>query len=165
MKKTSGSAHAMSGVFVFLLLGTFAVMGVLLILLGAQAYNSVVNSAQRCANERILRSYPLNKVRMNDNAEALSVRQIEGVDVLTIEQDYDGDIYETYVYCYDGYLRELFMAQEEEFYLEDGEGLVEAEYFRPKIENGMMSFEIGTANGENYQAKLALRSLDKEGAA
>ena len=165
MKKSMARSHALGGVFVFALLGTFAVMGVLLIMLGAQAYNTVVTSAQMSSNERILRSYPLNKVRMNDNVDALEIRQIEGVDVLTITQDYDGDMYETYVYCYDGWLRELFMAQEEEFYLEDGDELIEAQYFRPKIENGMMSFEIGTADGENYQAKLALRSLDKEGAA
>ena len=43
MKRTTSSSHAISGVFVFLLLGIFAVFSTVMVLLSARAYKGAVD--------------------------------------------------------------------------------------------------------------------------
>ncbi len=163
MKKAAHS-HAMSGVFIFMLLGIFAIMSTLLVLLGAQAYRAVVDSAARNAEERILLSYPANKVRMNDDQDHLRVEDVDGTKTLVISQDFDGSLYETRIYCYDGWLYEVFQEHGDEIALEDGEALTQAAYFRPEIKNGLLTFEVGTPEGAQYRMNVALRSQAAKGA-
>ena len=150
-------AHAISGVFIFALLGAFAVLSTLLVLLGAQAYHAVTERAALAAEERILLGYPVNKVRMNDWADRIRVAEKGGVPMLVIRHDIDGEWYETSTYCHQGRLYELFAAAGDELSLEDGEPLVEADYFRPELKDGVVSFEVGTGS-EVYRAQVALRS-------
>lgn len=162
MKKYS-NGRAMSGLFVFALLGVFAVMCTLLVLLGAQAYRGVVDGASENAEMRLMISYPTNLVRMNDNASNLSVQSRGGVDALVITQQFDDEAYETLVYCYEGMLYELFKAQDDELSLDYGEPITKAQFFRPSIKDGLFSFEIGGEDGETYSARVALRSRAAQG--
>ena len=150
-------AHAISGVFIFALLGAFAVLSTLLVLLGAQAYHAVIERAALAAEERILLGYPVNKVRMNDWADRIRVDEKGGVPMLVIRHDIDGEWYETSIYCHQGRLYELFAAADDELPLEDGEPLVEADYFKPELKDGVVSFEVGKGS-EVYRAQVALRS-------
>lgn len=156
--KYSADHRIIASLMVFLLLGTFAVFCTLLIMLGAQAYQGVMDASNGNTNGRILLNYPLNKVRMNDNASNLCIEDQSGVPVLVITQDLDGDAYETRIYCYDGWLREVFSDASDDFYLEDGEALAEASFFNPKLENGLFSFEVAAPQGETLRAHWLLRS-------
>lgn len=147
-----------SGLMVFLLLALFALFCTMLIMMGAQAYRGVVDAAETNANKRILLNYPINKVRMNDDAAHIRVEDIDGTPVLVLEQDLDGDIYLTRVYCYDGALSETFMYEEDEFALEDGEPLARAESFTPKVEDGLFSFDVVAPDGSVLSGRWALRS-------
>lgn len=150
-------AHAISGVFIFALLGAFAVLSTLLVLLGARAYRAVTERAALSAEERILLNYPLNKVRMNDCADRIRVDEKDGVPMLVIRHDIDGEWYETSIYCHQGWLYELFAAADDEIPLEEGEPLAAADYFKPELKDGVVSFEVGTGSGI-YRAQVALRS-------
>ena len=57
MRKGKSVQHSVQGVFVFVLLGLFALMATLVVLLGAQMYRGIVDMSTNNANERILTSY------------------------------------------------------------------------------------------------------------
>ena len=56
--------HSMQGVFVFVLLGLFAVMSTLMVLLGAQMYRNTVDHAEANNEGRLLGAYVRSMIRM-----------------------------------------------------------------------------------------------------
>ena len=85
MKKQYG--HSISGVFVFLLLGVFAVFATLLVLLGAQAYRNMTLRTAEHNEERILTSFVRHVVHGQDAADAISVQEIDGYTVLVVRDN------------------------------------------------------------------------------
>ena len=74
--------HSVSGAFVFLLLGVFAVFSTLLVLLSAQLYRGTVEQTQDHHDQRVLGSYLMNVVRGNDAADAVYVARMGETEAL-----------------------------------------------------------------------------------
>jgi hypothetical protein len=68
-------------------------------------------------------SYVSMKVRQHDAADAVSIGQIEGRNALVLEQSAPSGVYQTWIYYYDGALRELFTDRELADALEPSSGL------------------------------------------
>lgn len=122
-------SHTISQAFVFLLLGVFAVFSTLMVLLGAQLYRGIVSETEQASTRRILRSYVTNAARGNDAADMIHVESMNGTDVLVFEWKDDEVKYQTMVYYYDGYLRELFTGVDQPFEPDYGEEICEAQAF------------------------------------
>lgn len=149
--------HVISGAFVFLLLGVFAVFSTFMVLLGGQLYRNIVEETEVHNDRRVLGSYVSNIVRGNDAASVVRVQNIDGVDVLGFCWDVDGDLYETRIYCYDGALRELYTAAEQEFNPDYGEIICQARAFRPSLEGNLLRVELVAPDGTQQQLHIALR--------
>ncbi len=78
--------HAISGVFVFLLLGIFAVLSTVTVLFGANAYKSSSDRTASLNTERILSSYVRSMVRAADEADAVSAGYAEGFTVVPYDE-------------------------------------------------------------------------------
>ena len=89
--------HAISGVFVFLLLGIFAIFSTIMVVMGAKAYRGMVEKADVHNSIRVASSYIRTMLRSNDEAGVLRVEDVDGVQTITMENDY-GDIYVTRIY-------------------------------------------------------------------
>ena len=121
MSRHFRSGHAISGVFIFLLLGLFAVFSTVMVVLGARAYRNIAHAQELHATERIAPSYLRSMVRATDQAGTFSIEQAADSDMLLFRQDYDGEEYITYIYCHDGTLFECFISSELDFEPGDGE--------------------------------------------
>lgn len=154
---TMEKRHSISGTFVFLLLGVFALFSMLLVLLGAQAYRSGVEQATSNGQNRVLQAFVRNAVRADDARGVIQVDDIDGLPVITFESELDGERYTKYIYCYAGELRELFTAEEYDFDPEGGERICEAWSFYPAIKDGMMTIEMTGKSGEPCTVSIALR--------
>ncbi|MEF9896162.1 MAG: DUF4860 domain-containing protein, partial [Clostridia bacterium] len=102
MKRRANGFGWMSGVLLFVLLGLFALLSTMLILIGAQAYQRVVLRSEEHARERILVGYVMNKARAGENAGGLRIEDAQGVQALVVSQRMDEEMYETWIYCLDG---------------------------------------------------------------
>lgn len=156
-------SHAISQAFVFLLLGVFAVFSTLMVLLSAQMYRGTVDQTDRHNAHRVLFSYVNNVVRSNDSADTVSVQRRGDVDMLVFGWDIDGERYETMVYCYDGALRELFVAADQEFEPGYGEVICEAGQFEPALHSNLLSVRVVDGTGVEDTLHIALR-CSQEGA-
>ncbi len=123
MSQNSAPRHSVSGLFVFLLLGMFAVFSTVMVLLGARAYRNIASAQEQHNNDRIAPAYLRSMIRATDERDAYLIESLGNGDVLTIRQDYDGEQVDTYIYCYDGYLREYVITLDPdlEFEPENGE--------------------------------------------
>jgi hypothetical protein len=82
------------------------------------------------------------------------------VEALEFTSVYGGESYITRIYCYDGYLRELFASSTGEFKPEDGEEILAADQVDFDITDGCLTVRITSAEGELMEQILTLRSAE-----
>ena len=76
MKQIKPPSHAISGVFVFLLLGLFAVFSTVMVLMGAKAYIGTANRAAEHNAQRVAQAYVRSMVRSGDARGGVKVEKI-----------------------------------------------------------------------------------------
>ena len=142
--------------FLFLLLSIFALFSTLLVLVGAQAYRNAVLNAGTHNEARILTNFVAYKARMNDREGGLRIEQTAAGDALVIRSAAEEAFFETWIYCWDGALRELTLA-DGEFAPEDGEALAPAKRIALARTGGLLTVEIEAPSGTIYDTCFALR--------
>lgn len=158
MKRRRSVQHGMQGVFVFVLLGLFALMSTLLVLFGAQMYRGTVTHSESNNTNRVLTSYVRSMIRAEDAQDAISIEEMDGVSTIAM-REYIGDIeYITRIYGYDGALYEQFTAADRPFKAVNGTKIIEISSFTPKLENGLLTVEMTDAKGEEILVQTAIRS-------
>lgn len=96
---------------------------------------------------RTAMSYLSMKVRQGDVGGAISTGVFGDSDALIIhEEGYDQD-YVTYVYCWNGYLTELFCAASETLQPSDGTPVIAALSLRLGVSDGLLRMECETDGG------------------
>ncbi len=155
--RKSGPSHVISGVFVFLLLGIFAVFSTVMVLLGAKAYKGTADRASQHNASRIASAYLRSMVRADDGLNALGVEEIAGLPAVTIHNEYDGEEYVTRFYVYDGMLRGLITDAETEFEPENGETVCAADEMKVSMSGGLL--RVQTRHGDEWtNVDIALRT-------
>lgn len=157
MNRMRMTPHAMSGVFVFLLLGIFAVFSTLMVVFGVKAYRSAAERSGVNSRSRIASSYLRSMLRGDDAEGALRLETVDGVETVTLLNSYDGEEYVTRLYVYDGYLREWFTEASEPFEPENGEPVCEADAMSAELEGNLLTVSIET-DGTWSTACCALRA-------
>ena len=102
--------HIVDILFVLALFLVFTLSTLTLVLFGANIYQNTVNSMEDNYNARTVCSYISGKFRSNDSAGDISIGSIDGQPSLILNQEINDASYSTYIYEYDGYLRELFVS-------------------------------------------------------
>ncbi len=149
--------HGMQGVFVFVLLGLFAVMSTLMVLLGAQMYRNTVDRATANNEERVLGAYVRSMVRAEDAADAVGIEEHDGVKALALREDYDGEAFVTWLYCWEDQLYEQFTEAEGEFEPQSGTAICSAGSFEPRLEGNLLTIDMTDGKGEPETVMVALR--------
>ena len=157
--KKSQSTHAISGVFVFLLLGIFAVFATVMVLLGARAYKGAADRLAEHNAERVAAAYVRSMARANDKTGVLHVEEVDGLTTVTVETAYDLDVYLTRVYVYDGMLREWFSDAEMEFMPQNGESVCAADAMHAELKDGLVIVKLsvdGTETEISYAPRVTV---------
>lgn len=102
----------MDFIFSMLLFLVFILCSVFTILIGSRVYGNIRARNDAAFYSDTALSYITNKVRQSDRTGSISVRTVEGQSILVLASDYDGILYETWVYTKDGSLLELFPSRE-----------------------------------------------------
>ena len=155
--KRKGGGHAISGVFVFMLLGLFAVFSTLLVLLCTQAYRNTVDQTAAHRDERVIQSFVRNTLRGEDAQNAFGTTTIDGIDALTITNNYDGEIYVRYLYCYGGSLRDMLIGEGDTFYPEFGEEICPATSLSASVAEGLVTVVMTDPEDRQYTFSIAQR--------
>ena len=163
MRNPLSKQHHTDGLLALLLLGVFALCVLSVLLLGADVYHRLSDRDQDAYSRRTCAQYLTTKVRQSPDPQALSLSRFGDSDALVFTQEIDGRRYLTRVYCYDGWLRELFSAAEDSFSPEDGQQILEADDLSLSLTQGLLSIDFLDAAGQPVSLCLSLRG--GEGAA
>ena len=153
--------HAISGVFVFLLLGIFAIFSTIMVVMGAKAYRGMVEKADVHNSIRVASSYIRTMLRSNDEAGVLRVEDVDGVQTITMENDY-GDIYVTRIYLYDGKLREWFALADIPFEPANGETVCSLDTMQAESKDGLLHVVV-SEHGPEMEIDYAPRTAEPAG--
>ena len=116
-----------TGLLALVVFAVFALCVLGVLLTGAKTYQGVVDRGGQSYALRTATQYLSTRVRQSDSADSIALEDFGGVSALVLRQQIDGEPYATRIYCYGGYLRELFAAETGSFSPEDGETLLEME--------------------------------------
>lgn len=98
--------------FVLALFGVFTLSALMLVSVGAEVYQHTVNDMSGNYESRTSVSYITEKIRQNDSIiseQNIGITVISGKQALMLTQEMNGEVYYTYLYLHDGYLKELLM--------------------------------------------------------
>lgn len=141
--KRQGIKHQLDGLIALLLFGVFAVCVLIVLLTGADAYRRLTERDQNNYQTRTLVQYIAARVRQADGADRISIEDFGGVQALRLA-DEDG-AYITRVYCYDGWLMELYSGADSEMDPQDGERILESGGLELSMEDGLLYVTVRDA--------------------
>jgi len=157
--------HSIGALFIFLLIGAFAVFLLLLVLTGVGAYRNTVDGAYRTAQVRTSLGYIANKVRAADQIGGVSVEEWRGVQTLLIrEWDEDWE-YNTRIYYLPngdgapgGGLYENFAFAGDELAHEEDNRIANIASLDMSVENGLLSLRMETEDGQTLPLHIRLHA-------
>ena len=146
--------------FVIALFGVFAISALVLVTIGADVYQHTVQDMSANYETRTAVSYLTEKVHQNDMTSAdgesnACITTLNGTPALMLSQEVNEEVYSTYLYLHDGYLKELFMQQNNSLggnALEAGVNIMKLDSFHlQQMNSNLLSIEMATIQGESYQ--------------
>ena len=159
MKKPKFKVTSLIVLTVFCL---FAVCTMIVVLVGAQIYENMADRGRAQFEKRTVARYITTRVRQSDVAEGLRVEEFCGRNALAFREQIGGNDYKTFVYCYEGYIRELFAAEEGSFLPEDGEKILKAHEVKFEAEGNFLKVYITLEDRTEQELVLYLRSGETE---
>lgn len=152
------NSHTVDRLFVLVLFCVFALAVLLVLVLGAQSYGGSVRRAQEGYNGRTALSFFATKVRQYDGAGSVELCRFGGGEALCLRETVEGTSYLTYLYCYDGALRELYCEEGLDLAPEDGTELLPLEELRlEETDRGLLRATCTDEVG-SYSLYLYLRA-------
>ena len=136
-------------------LGVFALFAVCVLsvlLTGAKVYKGLAQRDQDSYQRRTGAQYLATRVRQAEGP--VTVTDLQGTPALAFSQEEDGEVYTTWVYCYDGWLMELYAQPGSGMGPEDGAQVLPAEDLELSREDGLLRAALCYDGGE--RADLAL---------
>lgn len=163
MIKLHSSAHKIDMVFVVALFTIFAATAFLVVLIGAKQYQSTADNMNYNYEVRTAASYITEKVRQNDSSCDIQVTTLSDENALAFSTTENGNNYTTYIYYYDGWLRELFVSESAVFSPDAGQKIVEISGFSASFaDTDLLEITFTGTDGTAYPVYLAIHSNREE---
>lgn len=153
-----GNSHSAQLLLPVCLLAAFLLTACLSVLFSASAYREVLDRSNQLTESTVL-TYIGEKVRQSDTAGAVRVGAIGDCPALIIRQG-EERLYDTYIYCYDGTLRELMIKCELTPEPHMGRSLATMERLDIALEDGLISLTLVDSSGEEHESFVCLRSRE-----
>lgn len=142
--------HAIDTFFILALLALFSITSFFVIMIGARQYHSIANQMTENYETRTASSYLVEKFHQNDTNGSVMITDINGIPAVALTQTIREQNYTTYIYAYDGYLREITVSQGTSVTPSSGQKIVEASGFYATVcSNNLYCFTLTDTYGNS----------------
>lgn len=156
MNSRSTHTHVIDAIFPIAVFFVFAASSLAVFMLSARIYDSTSSSATGNYSSRTAFAYIQEKVRQHDSNGGISAETIDGIDYLLLK---DED-YTTYIYAYDGMLKELRLRDGVKASPESGLDITPVEDFSiGQTEEQLYHFDITVKDGNTFSIAVSERSV------
>lgn len=159
MFKIDRETHRIDSIFIMLLFFLFALTAFVLIMIGVRQYKATANAMDYNYEIRTVTSYLREKTRQNSSNSSISIETIDGTNALCLKNTLNNTIYNTYIYYYDGSLREMYLQDGTPFTLNLGQQIVTISGFdMDKTDDGLIIVTISDSFGGTTDMYLSANS-------
>ena len=159
MFKIDRETHRIDSIFIMLLFFLFALTAFVLIMIGVRQYKATANAMDYNYEIRTVTSYLREKTRQNSSNSSISIETIDGTNALCLKNTLNNTIYNTYIYYYDGSLREMYLQDGTPFTLNLGQQIVTISGFdMVKTDDGLIIVTISDSFGGTTDMYLSANS-------
>ena len=159
MFKIDRETHRIDSIFIMLLFFLFALTAFVLIMIGVRQYKATANAMDYNYEIRTVTSYLREKTRQNSSNSSISIETIDGTNALCLKSTLNNTIYNTYIYYYDGSLREMYIQEGTPFTLNLGQQIVTISGFdMVKTDDGLIIVTISDSFGGTTDMYLSANS-------
>lgn len=160
MERRSEKKHVIDLLFPLAVFFVLTVSSVALVVLACGFYSRQVKKSENSYFSRTALAYVVEKVHQSDENGAVNVGKFAEADALVIRQNYGEKEYETYLYSYDGYLRELFIQEGVKAKMTDGRKILKLRNFKAeKVSNALFHLYCESEDGEQTDTFVSIKSM------
>jgi hypothetical protein len=169
--RKNNASHVLDALFAFSLFGLFVVIGTCVVLFGSKVYRSTAAQLEENYTSRTALAYVSEKLRQSDVSDGITLESLSfkdeadsspAITALVFTQTIGETDYRTYIYFYDGSLRELFIRADADISPGQGTALLSLSDFT--IEEDGDGFYLLTAqeeDGNTAQLLIHPKSLQR----
>ena len=144
---------------IVILLCMFAISSLILINIGLNVYKNVVLANNANFELRTSLSYVATKIRQSDTVGRTYIDEKNGIPVLVLGEEIDGNIYETLIYHYNGHLCELYREEGMDYELDYGLEIMEIKEFSIEdMDDGLLKMVAKNKAGDEDKLMISLRT-------
>lgn len=162
----SKNRAGMSTPFVFILLLTFAVTAICTLLVGVVIYRNIGERVDGRYGTSTPLFYISAKIRAHDTAadgrNSVSIGEIDGIPALVLLEDY-GCV--TYIYVYEGTLRELYMSEGAGLGADEGSIVTPCAKMALQMKENTLTATLTNAGGDVHSVSVTLMAVTEREAA
>ena len=129
----------MTQVLALLTLTVFALCLLLVLLNGAGVYRNLVDRSEENYDRRTALHYLTTRVRQ---ADAVQIGVLQDCEALILVEQVQEETFLTWIYCWDGWLWELYAIPGGSFSPEDGQRVLEAESLSCSLDGSLLTLEL-----------------------
>ena len=159
-QKREQRGQIMGTLFTMLLFLVFVMCALFTVLAGGKVYENIGRRMADNYTGSVALQYIANKIRQGDEAGMARVIEVDDTSVLELSQDFESGRYISWIYYYDGSIRELFTSADSGLGLSDGIGIMECEGLSFSQEGRLLRVE--TAGEGGGRLMLAIRSTEED---
>ncbi|MDF2616817.1 MAG: hypothetical protein K0Q47_1472 [Sedimentibacter sp.] len=146
-------------IFIMLLFLIIVILSVMIIVLGKNIYVNINEDRDTNYEIRVSLSYISNKIRQSDKQGTVEIRNYEDRNAVVINETYDDENYETWIYFYDNAIYEMFTDENTSFQPEEGMRIVDCDGLEiTKLNDNLYKF-AAKSSVESSELFLNLYSL------
>lgn len=159
MKHLREHRHVVDFLFPLALFFVLTASSVALVVLASGIYSRQVTDSEDSFSSRTALSYVTEKLHQSDSYDAVDAGFFDGQDAIIIHQTYSDQGYVTYLYQYDGYLRELFIREDVAASASDGrEILAVSDFHFEESEKGLFHLYCTNNDGSVSDTYVSIKS-------
>lgn len=159
MRFSHRQQHVIDLLFPVALFFVFALSALTVIMLATHVYQKTTEESTLNYTAQTSLSYIREKIHQADAAGQIGLTQLEDCQALALTQTQGDATYVTYIYAWDGSLRELFVREGTAISPEDGRELLPISSFSiEKLGDRLYRFSCQASDGETSDAVVALHS-------
>ena len=159
MREQTERKHVIDFLFPLALLFVLTATSVALVVLASGTYSRQVQDSEDSFVSRTALSYVPEKIHQADEYGAVYAGTFDGQDAIVICQTYSEQTYMTYLYEYDGYLRELFIQDGVDAKASDGRRILASDSFSfEKSQEGLFHLYCTNKDGSISDTYVSIKS-------
>lgn len=159
MGKKNQKSWMINFISLIVILGIFAISCLVLTNIGIKVYQKVVITNDNNFELRTSLSYVGTKIRQTDTQGYPYIAQKDGVNLLVLGEEIDGNVFETLIYFLDGYLYEIYQEAGADYELDYGQPILEISNFEIELTTrGLIHMKAMNSAGEEESLSISLRT-------